>query len=407
MAAGQRVGWITWSDSSIVEGPNLVRIGMPRNPRDYAARLYAALHDLDAAMVDRIVVAAPRICPIGWPSAIVCGAWGAGLSSIFWPNLAPSRSRPLSQATTLGYHGTMQTPASTPSPGQDETSAEEQDEVVGPSTLPAANRTSLPTAQVYLRPRKSRPFYGRHPWVLDSAIARVEGTPADGDVVDLISDKGKFIARGIFNSQSRIRVRLYNFRPEPLDEAFWRERLLAAVDLRKRMGYDDREGGARIAFSEADQLSGLIIDRYANYLALQITASAMAMRLEMWDRAIGRDPRRAALPFAPRRESASEGLELTDGIVWGRHRPVLCSLRSMVSALESNSRRDKRPGFISISAKTGSRPPAIFAIVACWIFVVIAVDSASRPRGSATCREVTAVDSSPASHRVAHGQMPS
>ena len=65
--------------------------------------------------------------------------------------------------------------------------------------------------QVILKPRKARPFYGRHPWVLDSAIDRAEGDPADGDVVDLLSDKGKFIARGVYNSQSRIRVRLYTW----------------------------------------------------------------------------------------------------------------------------------------------------------------------------------------------------
>ena len=86
--------------------------------------------------------------------------------------------------------------------------------------------------QVILKPRKARPFYGRHPWVLDSAVDRVEGTPADGDVVDLLSDKGKFIARGIFNSRSRIRVRLYTWdAAETLDEAFWRRRLEAAVAL--------------------------------------------------------------------------------------------------------------------------------------------------------------------------------
>ena len=44
-------------------------------------------------------------------------------------------------------------------------------------------------ARVLLKPRKARPFFGRHPWVLDSAIDRIEGSPADGDVVELCSDK--------------------------------------------------------------------------------------------------------------------------------------------------------------------------------------------------------------------------
>ncbi len=135
-------------------------------------------------------------------------------------------------------------------------------------------------SQVILKPRKARPFYGRHPWVLDSAIDRVEGPPADGDVVDLLSDKGKFIARGIFNGRSRIRVRLYTWHAaETLDEAFWRRRLESAIGFREQLGYDDPRGAARLVFSEGDGLSGLIVDRYADYLAVQVTALAMAVRL--------------------------------------------------------------------------------------------------------------------------------
>ena len=93
--------------------------------------------------------------------------------------------------------------------------------------------------RVLLKPRKARPFFGRHPWVLDSAIDRIDGSPADGDVVDLCTDQGSFIARGIFNSRSRIHVRLYTWNEaEALDEAFWRRRLESAVQLRSVLGYD-------------------------------------------------------------------------------------------------------------------------------------------------------------------------
>ncbi len=135
-------------------------------------------------------------------------------------------------------------------------------------------------SQVILKPRKARPFYGRHPWVLDSAIDRVEGPASDGDVVDLVSDKGKFIARGIFNGQSRIRVRLYTWHAtEMLDETFWRRRLQSAIGFRGQLGYGDPRGAARLVFSEGDGLSGLIVDRYAGFLAVQVTALAMAVRL--------------------------------------------------------------------------------------------------------------------------------
>ena len=148
----------------------------------------------------------------------------------------------------------------------------------------AAPRTSAPglgAAQVILKPRKVRPFFGRHPWVLESAIARVDGDAADGDVVELISDKGRFVARGLFNSQSRIRVRLYTWSPsEPIDDAFWHRRLQAAIALRRNLGYTDPHGAARLVFSEADGLSGLVVDRYGEYLAVQPTALAIANRLD-------------------------------------------------------------------------------------------------------------------------------
>ncbi len=150
------------------------------------------------------------------------------------------------------------------------------------SSSTAESRETAPgfaTGQVVLKPRKARPFYGRHPWVLASAVARVEGPVADSDVVDLISDTGKFIARGLYNSQSRIRVRLYSWdNTQAIDEAFFRQRLVTALAWRTRLGLDAPDGAARLVFSEADGFSGLVVDRYGPYLSVQVTALAMAQR---------------------------------------------------------------------------------------------------------------------------------
>jgi len=174
-------------------------------------------------------------------------------------------------------------------------------------------------AQIWLKPRKVRPFFGRHPWVLDSAIARIEGQPADGDPVDLISDKGRFVARGLFNSQSRLRVRLYTWSAaDALDDTFWRRRLEAAIALRRDLGYTDPQGTARLVFSEADGLSGLIVDRYADCLAVQATSLAIAKRL---DRIVPMlvellHPRCVVV----RNERGSvqlEGIHVPEGVLWG------------------------------------------------------------------------------------------
>jgi len=138
----------------------------------------------------------------------------------------------------------------------------------------------MSVAKVVLRPRKAQPFYARHPWVLDTAIERVEGDVADGGEVDLLNERGQWVARGLFNSHSRIRVRLYCWQPDqPLNESFWRSRIEAAVRLRTTMGYDDPRGAARLVFSEADGLSGLIVDRFAGHLVVQPTSLAMAQRM--------------------------------------------------------------------------------------------------------------------------------
>lgn len=135
--------------------------------------------------------------------------------------------------------------------------------------------------QVRLKPRKARPFYGRHPWVLDTAIAGVTEYPRDGDVVDLVSEHGEFIARGVLNSRSRIRVRLYSWHAEEqLDADFWRSRLTSAVELRRRIGYLTPAGGCRLVNSEADGLGGLIVDRYGEHLVVHVTALAMQHRLD-------------------------------------------------------------------------------------------------------------------------------
>lgn len=189
-----------------------------------------------------------------------------------------------------------------------------------PHALPAPAASGLPVASVILKPKRARPFFGRHPWVLDAAVARVEGSPADGDVVDLATHDGKFIARGLWNSASRLRVRLYAFAAAvPLDDALWRSRLESAVALRRSLGLDARDGAARLVNSEGDDLSGLVVDRYGDYLAVQVTALAMARRLDTLAATLMDlvAPRGILLRGADRGLAKLEGLHLPDRLLCG------------------------------------------------------------------------------------------
>jgi 23S rRNA (cytosine1962-C5)-methyltransferase len=139
------------------------------------------------------------------------------------------------------------------------------------------------TARVILQPKRARPFYGRHPWVYPGAIATVEGEPADGGVVDLMAHGGQFVARGLYNSQSKIRVRLFTWNADtPLDHAFFREQLAAAIRLRRDLGLMEPHTGCRLVNSEGDGLSGCIVDHYGGWLVLQFTSLGLAQRREMF-----------------------------------------------------------------------------------------------------------------------------
>jgi hypothetical protein len=149
---------------------------------------------------------------------------------------------------------------------------------------------------------------------------RVDGTPADGDVVDLATHDGTFVARGLWNSASRLRVRLYAFDAATrLDDQLWKARIAAAVGLRRTLGLDDRGGAARLVNSEGDDLSGLIVDRYGDWLSVQVTALAMARRLDAICDALEPlvAPRGILLRGADRGLAKLEGLHLPDRLVRG------------------------------------------------------------------------------------------
>jgi 23S rRNA (cytosine1962-C5)-methyltransferase len=145
--------------------------------------------------------------------------------------------------------------------------------------------TDTVAGQVILKPKRAQPFFGRHPWVFAGAIEKIEGSPPDGAVVDLRSSTGNFVARGLFNSQSKINVRLYSWdEAAPLDRAFFRARLEKAFVLRHDILHLNAgpDAGYRVAFSEADLLSGMVADRYGQWLSVQFTSLALAQRKEMF-----------------------------------------------------------------------------------------------------------------------------
>src|SRR6476661_6135626 len=118
-----------------------------------------------------------------------------------------------------------------------------------------------------------------HLWIYGGFVQAVNGEPVAGDVVDVVMPNGRFYARGLYNPASKIRVRILTFQEEPITPAFWRERIAQAVRLRTLIA--SATTAYRLIYGEADQLPGLIVDRYDDMLVMQTLSSGMDRSKEM------------------------------------------------------------------------------------------------------------------------------
>lgn len=196
-----------------------------------------------------------------------------------------------------------------------------------------------PAVHVILKPRKALPFFSRHPWVFAGAIQSTSDRVGAGDEVVVQDDIGRFVARGIYNPNSNIAVRLYSWdEAESLDEAFWSRRLDDAIALRRTLfSTFDSDTACRMVFSEADGLSGLTVDRYGDWLLVQLTSLALAARKEILVKLLQQklQPRGIWLRTEKGIREA-EGLELADGLLSGEAppRPLIISENGVKFALD-------------------------------------------------------------------------
>ncbi len=132
---------------------------------------------------------------------------------------------------------------------------------------------------VVLRPGRERSLGLGHPWLLSGSVDRVEGSPARGDVVQVRDAAGTRLATGDWDPDAQIRVRLFAFGKDEVDEAAWLEDALERA-LAWRRGHPLLLGtdALRLVHSEADGLPGLTVDRYADWLSVRAGTPAMLRR---------------------------------------------------------------------------------------------------------------------------------
>jgi len=124
-----------------------------------------------------------------------------------------------------------------------------------------------------LKPGRDKSLRQHHPWVFSGAIATADVALVSGATVDILSADGAFLARAAYSPVSQIRARVWTFDPrESVDGAFFARRVARAVAARTAM-LDARHTGCRLIHGESDGLPGVVADRYADTIVVQLSSA--------------------------------------------------------------------------------------------------------------------------------------
>ncbi|ASS69181.1 class I SAM-dependent rRNA methyltransferase [Paenibacillus sp. RUD330] len=202
---------------------------------------------------------------------------------------------------------------------------------------------SVSRAKAILVKKRTRRLEQGHPWVYAGEVERMEGEAEPGAMVDVHASNGRYIASGYWNPQSQIRVRIVSRQPEQeLDQAFFADRFSRAKEYRERFVAD---ADCRLVYGEADYVPGLVVDRFADVLVVQILTLGLDLK---------RDAIVAALVkvFGPRgiyeRSDVGvrrlEGLEERTGVLYGDC-PSIVEITENGLAMEVDIAQGQKTGY--------------------------------------------------------------
>lgn len=167
-----------------------------------------------------------------------------------------------------------------------------------------------------------------HPWVFSGAVASVAGNPANGETVNVVDANGRELGLAAYSPHSQIRARMWSFDPQAVIDADFICRQVQAAIKRRGLLFSERRNGLRLIYGESDQLPGLVVDRYGDFLSCQILSSGA----EFWRQAII-DALQQTLPdikgIYERSDVAvrkHEGLEQQTGLLAGAEPPAYITL---------------------------------------------------------------------------------
>ncbi|MBM3401639.1 MAG: class I SAM-dependent rRNA methyltransferase [Bacteroidetes bacterium] len=200
---------------------------------------------------------------------------------------------------------------------------------------------------VRLKKGKEKAVRQLHPWIFSGAIDRIEGKPKNGDIISVTDSNTNFLAYGFFNDQSRVAVRLLEWdRETEINESWWRNKIRNAVKLRTDL-QTDQTNTYRVIFSEADYLPGLIVDRYADFLSVQILTSGVERikPLVLDELQILLEPK-GVFDRSDASARAHEGMEASSGgVLLGSEPPEFVNVKENGIVYQVNIAEGQKSGF--------------------------------------------------------------
>lgn len=143
-------------------------------------------------------------------------------------------------------------------------------------------KSERPYAKITITPKGEAALLKGHPWVYEGEVTAIEGTVADGDLVDVCNRKGAYLGTAFYNSHSLIRCRLLSRNAnDKFDAAFWQRRIEYAWQYRKTVMGETDSHCCRVIFGEADLFPGLTVDRFENVLVAQVLSLGIERRKDV------------------------------------------------------------------------------------------------------------------------------
>lgn len=170
---------------------------------------------------------------------------------------------------------------------------------------------------VRVKPDRVKKLRNQYPWLYADEIAEIHGEPQSGELVDLQDPRGEFIARAWYSPTSHIAARLVTYDTvEKINRAFFEKRLERA--LARRENAIANTNAMRLVHGEADQLPGLVVDRYAEQLVVQFrNAGVENSRREILQALKKVFPSQGAFERSDTQARIEEGLEARVGLLYG------------------------------------------------------------------------------------------